>query len=243
LVIAAPCHPGQVPTSPATDEPARQISCRSGDATTQRRLEPPNTARFAPHPALGARGSAEAATRGVSMSWGIAFRLRLGVERPGRRLRPSGRRLLARVAIARWTLALNVAAGLAGTLLLLGQMTLLAKVIADAAQGRLRQVPAALGVTLAVIIMARAGLAYVVEVSGRRTATKVMSALRAELVGGRLSSGAGALEGTDSAARGWRPAPSEVSTASRPTSPSTSRRWSWRSRSPWRSCSGPPSST
>jgi ATP-binding cassette, subfamily C, bacterial CydD len=123
----------------------------------------------------------------------------IGVERPGRRLRPSGRRLLTRVAIARWTLALNVAAGLAGTLLLLGQMTLLAKVIADAAQGRLRQVPAALAVTLAVIIMARAGLAYVVEVSGRRTATKVMSALRAELVGRRLSSGAGDLERTDSA--------------------------------------------
>jgi ATP-binding cassette, subfamily C, bacterial CydD len=123
----------------------------------------------------------------------------IGVERPGRRLRPSGRRLLGRVAIARWTLALNVAAGLAGTLLLLGQMTLLAKVIADAAQGRLRQVPAALAVTLAVIIMARAGLAYVVEVSGRRTATKVMSALRAELVGRRLSSGAGDLERTDSA--------------------------------------------
>jgi thiol reductant ABC exporter CydD subunit len=78
-------------------------------------------------------------------------------------------------------------------------MTLLAKVIADAAQGRLRQVPAALAVTLAVIIMARAGLAYVVEVSGRRTATKVMSALRAELVGRRLSSGAGDLERTDSA--------------------------------------------
>jgi ATP-binding cassette, subfamily C, bacterial CydD len=123
----------------------------------------------------------------------------IGVERPGRRLRPSGRRLLGRVAIARWTLTLNVVAGLAGTLLLLGQMTLLAKVIADAAQGRLRQVPAALAVTLAVIIMARAGLAYVVEVSGRRTATKVMSALRAELVGRRLSSGAGDLERTDSA--------------------------------------------
>jgi ATP-binding cassette, subfamily C, bacterial CydD len=123
----------------------------------------------------------------------------IGVERPGRRLRPSGRRLLARVVIARWTLALNVAAGLAGTLLLLGQMTLLAKVIADAAQGRLRQVSVALAVTLAVIIMARAGLAYVVEVSGRRTATKVMSALRAELVGRRLSSGAGDLERTDSA--------------------------------------------
>jgi ATP-binding cassette, subfamily C, bacterial CydD len=103
------------------------------------------------------------------------------------------------VAVARWTLAVNVAAGLAGTLLLLAQMTLLAGVIADAAQGRLRQVPASLAVTLAAIIVARAGLAYAVELSGRRTATKVMSALRAELVERRLSRRAGDLERTDSA--------------------------------------------
>jgi hypothetical protein len=51
----------------------------------------------------------------------------------GRPLRPFDRRLLARTAVARWTLLVNVAAGLAGTLLLLAQMTLLASVIADAA--------------------------------------------------------------------------------------------------------------
>jgi ATP-binding cassette subfamily C protein CydD len=101
------------------------------------------------------------------------------------------RRLLARVAAARRTLAVCVAAGLAGTLLLLAQVTLLATVIADAAEGRLGQLPAAVAVALVAIVAARAGLAHAVELSGRRTATKVMSALRAELVERRLRPGAG----------------------------------------------------
>jgi ATP-binding cassette, subfamily C, bacterial CydD len=103
------------------------------------------------------------------------------------------------VAVARWTLVVNLAAGLTGTLLLLAQMTLLARVIADAAQGRLRQVPAALVMMLATVIVARAALAYVVELSGRRTATKVVSALRAELVERRLSRGPADLPHTESA--------------------------------------------
>lgn len=125
-----------------------------------------------------------------------------GAEHPGsgQRLRPFDRRLLGRVAVARWTLAVNLAAGLTGALLLLAQMTLLAGIVADAAQGRLRQVPAGLALALAAVIMARAGLAYVVELSGRRTAARVMSALRAELVERRLSGGGGAgLETSDSA--------------------------------------------
>ena len=125
-----------------------------------------------------------------------------GAEHPGsgQRLRPFDRRLLGRVAVARWALAVNLAAGLTGALLLLAQMTLLAGIVADAAQGRLRQVPAALALALAAVIMARAGLAYVVELSGRRTAARVMSALRAELVERRLSGGGAAgLETSDSA--------------------------------------------
>ena len=110
----------------------------------------------------------------------------------GRRLRPFDRRLLGRVAVARRTLAVCVAAGLGAALLLLVQMALLAVVIADAAQGRLGQVPAAVVVALVAIVAARAGLAQAVEVSGRRTATRVMSALRAELVERRLRPGAGA---------------------------------------------------
>jgi hypothetical protein len=157
--------------------------------------------------------------------------LRLGRQEPGpgRRLRPFDRRLLGRVAVARWTLVVNLTSGLSGTLLLLAQMTLLARVIADAAQGRLRQVPAALVLMLATVIVARAALAYVVELSGRRTATKVMSALRAELV----SAACPAARPTCRipTAPSWRPAPSRASTAWRPTSPATSRRWSLRSRS------------
>ena len=59
----------------------------------------------------------------------------------GGRLRPFDRRLLGRVRVARRTLAVCVAAGLAAALLLLAQMTLLAAVIAGAAEGRLDQVP------------------------------------------------------------------------------------------------------
>ena len=109
----------------------------------------------------------------------------------GRGLRPFDRRLLGRVAVARRTLAVCVAAGLGAALLLLVQMTLLAAVIAGAAQGRLGQVPAAVVVALVAIVAARAGLAQAVEVSGRRTATRVMSVLRAELVERRLRPGAG----------------------------------------------------
>jgi ATP-binding cassette, subfamily C, bacterial CydD len=118
---------------------------------------------------------------------------------PGRRLRPFDQRLLGRVAVARRALAVNLAAGLTGALLLLAQMTLLAGIVADAAQGRLRQVPAGLALALAAVIVARSGLAYVVELSGRRTAAKVMSALRAELVGHRLATGAAGLGRSDSA--------------------------------------------
>jgi len=117
----------------------------------------------------------------------------------GGRLRPFDRRLLGRVRVARRTLAVCVAAGLAAALLLLAQMTLLAAVIAGAAEGRLDQVPALAVVALVAIVAARAGLAQLVELSGRRTATRVMSALRAELVERRLRPEAAAPGRGDSA--------------------------------------------
>jgi len=117
----------------------------------------------------------------------------------GRPLRAFDRRLLERAVATRWTVLVNVAAGLAGTLLLLAQMTLLAAAIADAAQGRLGQVPVSLLATVAAIVVARAGLVQVVELSGRRTATRLMSALRAELVEHRLQPGAGLPGGSGSA--------------------------------------------
>jgi ATP-binding cassette, subfamily C, bacterial CydD len=116
-----------------------------------------------------------------------------------RGLRPFDRRLLGRAAVARWALAVDVAAGLTGTLLLLAQVTLLAAVIAGAAEGGLRQVPATQVAALVAIILARAGLAQVVELSGRRAATKVMSALRAALVERCLRPGGAQLRHTGSA--------------------------------------------
>jgi thiol reductant ABC exporter CydD subunit len=108
----------------------------------------------------------------------------------GAPLKAFDRRLVARVAVARRAMAVCVAAGLAAALLLLAQMTLLAGVLAGAAEGRLGQVPAAVAVALVAIVAARAGLAHAVELSGRRAATRVMSALRAELVARRLRPGA-----------------------------------------------------
>jgi thiol reductant ABC exporter CydD subunit len=119
-----------------------------------------------------------------------------GQARP---LRAFDRRLLERAAAARWALLANAAAGLAGTVLLLAQMTLLAAVIADAAEGRLRRVPATLLATVVAIMAARAGLVQVVEVSGRQAATRVMSALRAELIERRLRPGPGGPGRPDSA--------------------------------------------
>jgi thiol reductant ABC exporter CydD subunit len=128
---------------------------------------------------------------------------------PGRGLRPFDRRLLGRLSAARWALAADVAAGLAGTLLLLAQAALLAAVLAGAAAARFRQVPTALVVALLAIVLARAGLAHLVEVSGRRAATSVLSRLRADLVrrslrpgasgprGGSAALAAGAVQGVD----------------------------------------------
>jgi thiol reductant ABC exporter CydD subunit len=117
----------------------------------------------------------------------------------GAPLKGFDRRLVARVAVARRAMAVCVAAGLAAALLLLAQMTLLAAVLAGAAEGRLGQVPAAVVVALVAIVAARAGLAHAVELSGRRAATKVMSALRVELVARRLRPGAGQPGRADSA--------------------------------------------
>jgi thiol reductant ABC exporter CydD subunit len=130
-------------------------------------------------------------------------------RRPGRGLRPFDRRLLGRLSAARWALAADVGAGLAGTLLLLAQAALLAAVLAGAAAARLRQVPTGPLVALLAVVLARAGLAHLVEVSGRRAATSVLSRLRADLVrrflrpgatsppGGSAALAAGAVQGVD----------------------------------------------
>ncbi len=108
-------------------------------------------------------------------------------ERSG--LRPFDPRLIARARSVQWVLATDAAAGLAATLLLLLQVVLVAGVVADAAQGRISSVSTGVLVALAAVIAGRAALAQVVETSGRRAATTVMSGLRAELVAHQLRGG------------------------------------------------------
>jgi len=108
------------------------------------------------------------------------------------------------VAVARWALGVDVAAGLTGTLLLLAQVTLLAGIIAGAAGGGLREVPPAGAAVLGAIVLARAGLAHVVELTGRRAAAMVLSALRAELVARCLRPHEARLRGEDGAALATR---------------------------------------
>ncbi|MCC7077408.1 MAG: thiol reductant ABC exporter subunit CydD [Acidimicrobiia bacterium] len=102
-----------------------------------------------------------------------------------RRLRPFDRRLLRRVRAVRRVLAVDIAAGLAGTVLLLAQATLLATAVSVVVEPRGHAV-AGLLATLAAVVVIRAGLAWTVEVSGRRAATTVMSELRRDLVALRL---------------------------------------------------------
>jgi thiol reductant ABC exporter CydD subunit len=109
------------------------------------------------------------------------------------RVRPFDPRLLRRAATARRLLAIDVAAGLAGTLLLLGQVSLVAAVLAAVVEGEADAVPPALVAALAAAIVGRAAMAWLVEVSGRRAAAGVMSSLRTELVARRLRLGGGDL--------------------------------------------------
>src|SRR3954454_12786983 len=103
-------------------------------------------------------------------------------EPPRSGLRPFDSRLLRRAADVRWVLVADIAAGLLGTLLLLVQVTLIAGIIAGAAQGELERIHLAVVVGLGGVIAVRPGLVHVVEWSGRRAAGQVMSGLRRELV-------------------------------------------------------------
>lgn len=121
-------------------------------------------------------------------------------ERADRRdgLRPFDRRLLGRAAGVRWVLAVDVAAALTTTLLLLAQVSLIATIVADVVAGRGTGVAAPLAAALVAVVLGRAGLAQVVEVSGRAAANRVMSALRTELVTRRLRHGGADLDGIGS---------------------------------------------
>jgi ATP-binding cassette subfamily C protein CydD len=122
------------------------------------------------------------------------------VPEPGNRtLRPFDRRLLGRAAGVRWVLATDVAAALTATLLLLAQVTLIATIVADVVAGTDVGVATPMIAALVAVVLGRAGLAQVVEVSGRSAANRIMSALRIELATRRLRHGGADLDGIGSA--------------------------------------------
>ncbi len=95
----------------------------------------------------------------------------------------------------RWVFAADAGAGVVSTLLLLGQVSLLAMIIADAATGQLAAISPTAVALLAGIVALRAGLAVVVETTGRRAATTVMSTMRMGLVRRRLRDGGRSVNG------------------------------------------------
>jgi len=109
------------------------------------------------------------------------------------RVRPFDARLLRRAAAARRLLAVDVGAGVAGTLLLLAQVSLVAAVVAGVVAGETDAVAPGVVALLVAAIAGRAAMAWLVEVSGRRAAAGVMSSLRTELVARRLRRGGGDL--------------------------------------------------
>lgn len=114
-------------------------------------------------------------------------------------MRQFDRRLLAHAATVRGVFVLDVVAGVLATVLLLAQVTVLAYVLADIVDrpdGSLHVTPLAV---LIALVLSRAGLAYVVEGSGRRVASRAMSSLRSQLVERRLRHGGRDLEEFDAA--------------------------------------------
>ena len=108
-------------------------------------------------------------------------------------------RLLRRARAVRILLGLDVAIGLAATVLVIAQATLFARIVSKAFHGAgLGDVRAAL-VALAIVFVARAGLAWTFEIAGRRAATTVLSGLRSSLVEQRLRVAPAALDGVETA--------------------------------------------
>jgi thiol reductant ABC exporter CydD subunit len=113
-------------------------------------------------------------------------------------VRPLDPRLLDRARPARTALAADAALGLVAALLVLAQAVLLARIAARGFDGAALSALTDSVVVLLVVIAARAAVAWAFEVTGRRAAAGVLSALRIELVGARLRRGA-TLDGVESA--------------------------------------------
>jgi len=99
-----------------------------------------------------------------------------------RRPRPLDPRLLRYASAARGCLALTVAAGLAGTGLILAQAGLLARVLAGAATGTGIAALATPLIALAAVLAARSALSYGGEAAALRAAALVKSQLRRRLL-------------------------------------------------------------
>lgn len=109
------------------------------------------------------------------------------------------RRLLRRARAVRASLACDVALGLVAALLVLAQAVLLADIAARSFDGAsLAQVTRPLEL-LVLVVAARAAAAWAFVVIGRRTAGRVLSGLRLDLVERRLRSHPAAHDGADSA--------------------------------------------
>jgi thiol reductant ABC exporter CydD subunit len=114
-------------------------------------------------------------------------------------VRPLDPRLLDRARPARIALAADAALGLVAALLVLAQAVLLARIAARGFDGTALSALTDSVALLLAVIAARALVAWAFEVTGRRAAAGVLSALRMELVGARLRRRPAALDGVESA--------------------------------------------
>ena len=108
-------------------------------------------------------------------------------------------RLVRRARAVRVVLAIDIAVGLAATLLVIVQATAFGTVVARAFAGSSLS---GVGVALAVFALAFAGravFAWALEVAGRRASTAVLSELRMSLAAARLRTAPSALDGVETA--------------------------------------------
>jgi thiol reductant ABC exporter CydD subunit len=108
-------------------------------------------------------------------------------------------RLLRRARPVRVLLGVDVAIGVASTLLILVQATLLARVISRGFDGAGFRAVKTDVVLLVAAFAGRGALSWAFEVAGRRAATTVLSELRLSLVERRLLSSPAALDGVEAA--------------------------------------------
>ena len=114
-------------------------------------------------------------------------------------VRPLDPRLLDRARPARTAIAADAALGLIAALLVLAQAVLLARIAARGFDGAALSALTDSVVLLFAVVAARGLVAWAFEVTGRRAAAGVLSALRMELVGARLRRRPAALDGVESA--------------------------------------------